>query len=158
MFNQKNQLNKFAKFFKRKSLVSKSIFIVEDNEVYAKLLKSFIYTRFPNVNEIKIFRIGEMCLTELHSNPDIVLIDYFLNAKYEEAQNGLEIIKRIKHLKPNTNIIVLSNQTNISVILEAIRQYDCFYVQKDEGAFNKVEQFINEIFKRENSPAFESLN
>ncbi len=132
------------------------IFIVEDNEVYAKSLQTFIQARFPNIKGIKIFRIGEMCLMELHRNPSIVIMDYFLNSKYEEAENGLEIIKRIKALKPDTNIIVLSAQENFKVILESIKEYDCSYVQKDKEAFSNVEQFIKVILNRKKTSVVES--
>jgi len=148
----------FTKFFKRINPDKKIIFIVEDNEVYAKSLLGFLQTSFPNIKEIKVFRIGELCLMELDRNPGIVIMDYFLNSKYGEAQNGLEIIKRIKAQNPQTNIIVLSAQEDFNVVIEAIKQYDCIYVQKNEEAFNKVEQFIKEIINRKNSPSIESVN
>lgn len=131
------------------------IFIVEDNEVYAKSLRTFIRTRFPGINEVKIFRIGEMCLMELHRNPGIIIMDYFLNSKYDEAQNGLEIIKRIKTMKSKTKIIVLSIQENFNIIFEAIKQYDCLYVQKDQEAYSKIEQIIQEILYHKKSPVFD---
>ena len=134
------------------------IFIVEDNEIYARLLRTFIQIRFPDIKRIDIFRIGELCLIELYRNPNIVIMDYFLNSKYEKAQNGLEMIKRIKEQKPQTNIIILSAQEKLSVALEAIKQYDCIYVQKGHEAFNKIEQHINEILSHENPPAFETWN
>ncbi len=122
-----------------------SIFIVEDNEMYAKSLQGFLQTYFPNIKEIKIFHIGEMCLMELHRNPDIVIMDYFLNSKYKEAHNGLEIIGQIKIQRPQTSIIMLSIQTDINVTLEAFKRYDCIFVQKDKEAFNKIEQAIKKI-------------
>jgi two-component system, OmpR family, response regulator len=133
------------------------IYIVEDNAVYAESLKSVIQIHFPDT-KIKIFRIGELCLLELHRNPLIVIMDYFLNSKYPEAQNGLEIIKHIKSQKPQTNIIVLSVQENISVVLDAIKQYGCIYVQKDPDAFKRVEQFIQDIFNREDIKSLETWN
>lgn len=133
-------------FFKIGPQSKKNIFIVEDNDLYARLLRTFIQIRFQNIPEIKIFRIGEMCLMELHQNPSIVIMDYFLNSKYKNAQNGLEIIKRIKALQPEVHIIVLSAQENTDVILDAIKQFDCIYVQKNSEAFNKVVQSIKEIF------------
>lgn len=141
-------MNIFSNFFKKTGSKGKLIFIVEDNEVYAKSLQSFIQSRFQNIKEIKTFCIGEMCLMELHRNPKIVIMDYFLNSKYKDANNGLEIIKRIKALKPETEIIVLSEQKNFNVVIEAIKQYDCIYIQKDRDAFNNVEKFIKEIFNR----------
>ena len=128
-------------FFKRIIYSDKIIFIVEDNEVYAKSLQGFLITHFRGI-KIKIFSVGEACLEKLHRNPDVVIMDYFLNSKYEAALNGLEIIKRIKVQNPQTNIIVLSAQEDFKVVLDAIKQYGCFYVQKDKDAFHNVEQLI----------------
>ena len=128
----------FSNFFKIIIPKTKIIFIVEDNEIYGKSLNTFIKNRFPKIKEIKNFRIGEMCLLEMHRNPSIVIMDYFLNSKYAEANNGLEIIKSIE----------------INVIAEAIKQYGCTYVHKDQTAFNKVEQLVKEVFNRPTS-AFE---
>ena len=147
-------MNILANNFKKIKLGKKNIFIIEDNEIYAKSLKTFIEARFPNVKTVKIFPIGEMCLLEMHHNPSIVIVDYFLNSKYGQAENGLEIIKRIKELKPLTNIIVLSAQENFNVALEAIKRHDCNYVEKNQDAFKKVEQLINEIFNRLTASAF----
>ena len=132
-----------------------TIFIVEDNELYAKSLQTFIQAHFPNLKEVKTFRIGELCLLELKRNPCIVIMDYFLNSKYEEANNGLDIIRQIKAQIPKINVIVLSVQKNFDVISEAIKEFDCSYVQKDEEAFNNVERLIKAIFDRKNPPAFE---
>lgn len=151
-------MNTFANILGKISPDKKIIFIVEDNAVYAKSMKTFIQIHFTDIKEIKIFCIGEMCLMELDRNPGIVIMDYFLNSKYKEAVNGLEIIKRIKEQKPKTNIIVLSVQEKFNVVLEAIKEYDCMYVQKDQTAFNKVGQFIKEIYNHKNSPDFEQLN
>lgn len=134
------------------------IFIVEDNEVYAKSLQGFLQMRFPNNKEIKIFQIGELCLVELNYRPTIVIMDYFLNSKYEEAQNGLEIIKHIKEKESKAEIIVLTAQEKIGVMFEAIEQYGCYYVQKDQDAFRKIEQLINDISYRENTLPAEPWN
>jgi DNA-binding NarL/FixJ family response regulator len=139
-------MNRFIKSYDGKSPDKKIIFIVEDNEVYARTLQGFLQIHFPNIQEIKTFRIGERCLMELNSDPDIVIMDYFLNSKYPTANNGLEIIKLIKAQKPRTNIVVLSEQEDYNVALEAIKEYGCFYVQKNQDAFKKIEQFIREIF------------
>ncbi len=135
----------FLKYFRKIRPLKEIIFIVEDNDVYAKSLRTFLQIRFPKMKEIKVFRIGEMCLMELHRNPTIVIMDYYLNSQYEEADNGLEIIKRIKKIKPKTNIIVLSAQEKFNVALEVIKEQDCIYVKKDQDSFCKVEQLIKDI-------------
>ena len=140
--------------FKKETPKKKTIFIVEDNEMYSKSLKEYLLTRFLNTLKIKTFYLGEMCLMELHRNPIIVVMDYILNSKYNEANNGLEIIKRIKILKPETNIIILSVQKRLEINLEAIKDFNCIYVQKNQKSFMKVEQSIKEIFNRNQPPAF----
>jgi DNA-binding NarL/FixJ family response regulator len=126
----------------------KSIFIVEDNEIYGKSLQGFIQSHFPDIKEVEVFKIGEMCLMELHRNPGIIIVDYLLNSSFKEAHNGLEIIKRIKAAKPLTKIIVLSGQEKFDVILEAIKEYDCSYVQKDNESFEHVEMLIKEFLSK----------
>ncbi|MGE0638228.1 MAG: response regulator [Bacteroidia bacterium] len=128
----------------------KSIYIVEDNQVYAKSLQTFIRSRFTGPLDIRLFSIGETCLLDMHNKPDVVIMDYYLNSKYEKADNGLNIINQIKTTRPDTNIIVLSAQENDAIISEAIKHCYCNYVQKDDGAFNKVEALLIEIFKEKN--------
>ncbi len=131
---------------------------MEDNDIYAKSLQAFIQSHFFNIKEIKIFQTGETCLMELYRNPSIIIMDYFLNSKNKNAHNGLEIIKRIKSRTPKPNIIILSAQEKYNVVFEAIKEYDCSYVQKDQEAFNKVEQLIKLIFSRTNLSFFELWN
>ena len=42
--------------------------------------------------------------------------------------------------------------------LEAIKDFNCIYVQKNQKSFMKVEQSIKEIFNRNQPPAFEPWN
>lgn len=118
------------------------VFIVEDNPMYAKTLESSIKASFPEMNQVKTFPVGETCLMELRRNPDVIIIDYFLDSKYEDAETGLEIIRQIRAEKPDVNIIVLSSQNDIDVVVEAVDKYNCSYVKKDEDAFAKVELLI----------------
>jgi ActR/RegA family two-component response regulator len=118
------------------------IFIVEDNAMYAKTLEAAIKSDFPEVKQIKIFPVGETCLLDLHKNPDLIIIDYFLDSKYEDAETGLEIIKQIRAVKPDLKIIVLSGQSDIEVVVDAVKKYNCNYVKKDDDAFSKVAEII----------------
>lgn len=151
-------MNRLKDFSGNRIPPEKKIFIVEDNAVYAKSLQTFLFARMPYLNEITTFRIGELCLLEMHRTPDIVIMDYYLNSKYVKAQNGIEIVKRIKTLSPRTNIIILSIQKNIDVAIEAIRKYNCLYVQKNNEGFEKIEQCIIKIFNAENSSIADALN
>ncbi|MBK6525056.1 MAG: response regulator [Crocinitomicaceae bacterium] len=122
------------------------IFIVEDNPMYAKALESSIRASFPEMAQVKTFPVGETCLLDLRRNPDVIIIDYFLDSKYDDAETGLEIIRQIRDEKPDVNIIVLSSQSEIDVVVEAVEKYNCSYVKKDEEAFYKVEMLIANMY------------
>jgi response regulator of citrate/malate metabolism len=124
-----------------------SIFIVEDNAVYAKLLDEFLRTRIPGINQIKIFPTGEECLMELYQNPAFIIMDHLLNTNYADAATGLSIMKKIKTSSPETNVILLTSQREFDVVSKTISKYGCTYIQKDEQAFKKVGQLIRGIFQ-----------
>lgn len=121
---------------------TKMIFIVEDNVAYGKLLEEFLKTKFSDISIIKIFSTGEACLMELYQNPSIIIIDHLLNTSQSDAATGLSIIKKIKTVSPDTNIILLSAQTEFEVISKTITKYGCTYIQKDERAFSKIEELV----------------
>ena len=123
------------------------VFIVEDNKPYAETLKVFLNAEVPEIEEIRIFPVGETSLLELRKNPDLIIIDYFLDSQYYDAETGLEIIKQIRAEKPEVNIIVLSSQEDIDVVLEMVKKYHCSYVKKDAEAFEKVGEIVTDLFK-----------
>ena len=139
-------MNTQTNLLEKKAPLEKTIFIVEDNEVYAKSLQGFLQTRFPDMHTIKIFPFGEACLMELYQNPTVIIMDHLLNSQNSDAATGLSIIKKIKTASPDTDIILLSAQKEFDVISKTISKYGCTYLQKDDQSFSKVEQLVKKIF------------
>ena len=132
-----------------KEINTKKIFIVEDNPTYAKALELYIKQNFPDLKEVKTFPVGEVALMELErSNPSVIIMDYFLDGKFYDAETGLEAIKEIKEKKPGVNIILLSSQGEINVALEATKKYKCHYVKEDDHAFDRVLHFIRQSWSQ----------
>lgn len=134
-------MNKVTRFFGKMGLRKKILFIVDDNELYAKALKEFLGTRFPDA-KIGAFPTGEACLAELHQDPDVIIMDHLLNTKSTDAATGLSIIKTIKKGNAGAHIILLSAQKDLSVFVEALSGYGCDYLKKDDQAFGKVALLI----------------
>lgn len=139
-------MNLLKNLFKSKEAKTGIVFIVEDNTAYAKMLSAFLKTNLPSIKEVEIFPVGEVCLLNLHKNPDAIIMDYFLDSKYSDAETGLETVKKIRAEKPEMNIIVLSAQKEIDRVVEAVKQYNCSYVKKDETAFDRVKEIMNDLF------------
>lgn len=138
-------MNLIKTFFKPKKNKTGIIFIVEDDLIYAKTLENFLKTQFPDLKEIKTFRVGEIALLEIHKRPDLIIMDYYLNSKYEDAETGLEIIKQIREIEPELNIVVLSTQQDIDVALEAVEKLNCNYVKKNFHAFEKIAEILKSV-------------
>lgn len=121
------------------------IFIVDDNSMYAKTLKAFLSMRFTPATTIETFPVGELCVDDLKRKPDVVIMDYCLNSKFYDAANGLDVAKQVKATNPATEVIMLSGQNDIAVVLNAVEKVHCNYVIKNENAFEKVSGLISGV-------------
>ncbi|PBQ32830.1 response regulator [Sphingobacteriaceae bacterium] len=119
---------------------SKLIFVVEDNTLYAKSLEVFLKTKFENI-EVKLFPVGELALDNLHMKPDYIVVDYFLNGQYDDAEDGFSILIDIKTKDPKAKVILLSAQQDIKIAL-AVKDSGSMYVVKDDDAFENIAALI----------------
>ncbi len=123
----------------------KQIFIVDDNVMFAEMLYDHL-CRYPGF-EIKRFGTGEECLNNLHLNPDLIILDYYLNDAYKDAANGLQILHEISNKKSDAQVIMLSSQQKYGVAAQTISQGAKHYVIKDENAFQNIDRILKEIFQ-----------
>lgn len=134
-------------YFLKPKKANKSVFIVEDNPIYARSLEQFIRRSFPEIEEISIFPVSESAILELKKNPGLIIMDHYLNSRYHDAVTGLDAIREIKSRKPGIPIMLLSAQDDISIAVEATQKYDCHYIRKNDDAFNRVQEYLHEVFK-----------
>ncbi len=119
------------------------LFLVDDEPIQNEMLKDYLSERF--LYEIKIFDNGEEALKHMHLNPEIIILDYYLNSNNPNAKNGIEILKTIKEQYPATQVIVLSGQDKIDVAIDTIKFGAYDYVVKGESAFSRIENIINNV-------------
>jgi two-component system OmpR family response regulator len=119
----------------------KKIFIVDDDMMLTEALKDWLTRKIPH--QVSTFETGEDCLKHLFDNPDVVVLDYYLNTVSKDAANGMEILKEIKKYDPAIHVILLSSQENYRIALQTIEKGAEQYVIKDENAFEKVAEMIN---------------
>ena len=117
-----------------------SIFLVDDDPVYANVLKYDLSTDASH--KISVFSSGAACLQNLNTNPDIIFLDYYLGG----IINGIDVLKKINKFKKNTKVIIfLSGQESIEVA-ENVMKYGAYdYVVKNESAFIRVKGLIKII-------------
>ena len=83
-----------------------TIFIVEDNEIYAKTLH-YQMSVDPE-NEVEVFSSGKEFFRNIDRRPDLITLDYRL-----PDMNGIEVLKRIQKEIPGTPVIVISGQEDV---------------------------------------------
>jgi DNA-binding NtrC family response regulator len=90
------------------------IFVVEDDEWYNRLL---VHTLSLNVDyEIKSFSTAGEFLKALQESPDIVTLDYRL-----PDMNGLDLLKKIKEENSEVQVILISEQNDIEIVVNLLK-------------------------------------
>jgi DNA-binding NarL/FixJ family response regulator len=82
-----------------------TILIVDDNKGYTKRIASLL-TDTKNVSTIDLAYNYEEATVLLDREPDLVLLDINL-----PGQNGISLLKQIKHSGNSCNVIMMTNHT-----------------------------------------------
>ncbi|MDP2388284.1 MAG: response regulator [Bacteroidota bacterium] len=128
------------------------VYIVDDDKMYSEVLKHFIETSCKELEpHVEIFVVGETFLMSIDKKPDLVILDYSLNSKFDDAIDGLEVLKRIQDVSPNTRVVMLSVKAESYIAMQAIDNGAYDYVVKDESAFEKIKRFVEEVYEEKKS-------
>lgn len=115
------------------------VFIVEDNEVYAAMIR---YTLESSNYRTEVFISGEDCMQNIYKMPDIVILDYNLL-----IMTGLDVLKEIKSINPDIYVLFLSAQEDLNVGINSLKYGAYDYVIKDHLAFDNLIIALNKIKK-----------
>ena len=121
----------------------KNIFVVDDSEMFSNMLRDHL-SENPGYN-VTVYSTGEECLKNLYLNPDIIILDFYLNDVYKEAADGLAILEQIKKQKSPAHVIMLSSQERYVIAAQTISKGAEQYVIKDDNAFDNIDKILAEI-------------
>jgi two-component system, OmpR family, response regulator len=123
----------------------KLIFIVDDDPIVNML----VVKRFTSDGySMESFSYGEECLRAINRNPDLIILDYFFVKNDKQVMNGMEIFDKIKELKPETPVIMLSGQEKGEIVLELARKGIDDYVIKDNNLIDNLNVAVKELLER----------
>jgi DNA-binding NtrC family response regulator len=120
------------------------IFLVDDDALYLKLLEIEFLQHADFI--IETYATGELCLANLSHNPDVIVLDYYLDGIDKTAMNGLETLDKIKAHNPEIPVVMLSSQDKIDVAIKCMHHEAFDYVVKSETAFIRLQKIITTIF------------
>jgi two-component system, OmpR family, response regulator len=116
------------------------LFLVDDDALYLKNLEMDFAQNSDAV--IRTFSTGEQCLEHLSQNPDIIVLDYYLDGVDKNAINGLETLDQLKAIRPEIPVIMLSSQDSIDVAVNCMKHLAFDYIVKSETAFIRLQKTI----------------
>ncbi len=119
---------------------SKLIFVVDDDQMMLEMLKDHLEQNPMNI--VKCFETGEQCIEHLGNNPHTIILDYQLNSIEANAQDGLAILKEVKNLNKDVNVIMLSSQEHYGKAAQTISNGAIQYVIKGDQAFHEIDQIL----------------
>jgi two-component system OmpR family response regulator len=120
------------------------LFLVDDDAVYLKLLE-IEFLQHANFT-IETYATGELCVANISHNPDVIILDYRLDGVEKNAMNGIETLDKIKALKPDIPVVMLSSQDKIEVAINCMHHKAFDYIVKSETAFIRLQKVITTIF------------
>ncbi len=116
------------------------IFVVEDDEWYNRLL---VHTLSLNPDyEIESFFNATDCLKNLDKSPDVVTLDYRL-----PDMKGLEALRRIREINDEIQVILISEQDDIEVVVELLKQGAYDYIVKSKDIRERLLNTVSNIVK-----------
>lgn len=120
------------------------VFVIDDDPIQTEMIKDYLKERY--VFELKVYTDGETALKDVETlRPEMVVLDYHLNSNNQGAKNGIEVLRQIKKISPETKVIMFTGEDNINVALESMRNGAYDYIIKGETAFNKIENTVNRL-------------
>jgi len=117
-----------------------SVFVVEDDNFFSELIQDFLKEN--KALKVSGFSSAESCLEKLDENPDIIVLDYYLDKENPAAMNGLDALKEIRRISPNTKVIMLSAQHSLNTAAELLNIGAFDYVIKNNNAIRVLDKIM----------------
>ncbi|MGB0850586.1 MAG: response regulator [Bacteroidia bacterium] len=124
------------------NLHEQKIFIVDDEELILSATRRRLQKM--GFEDVTAFGNGTDAINALIEEPFLVLLDYEM-----EGLNGFEVLRKIKRYNPNTYVIMMSAQEDISNAVDTLKYGAFDYIIKGDDDVNKLMEAMERIYKIE---------
>lgn len=107
------------------------VFILDDDVWYGSMLNHYLSLN-PDY-DVRRFESPQQFFQNLHERPDVVTLDYSL-----PDITGDEVLKKIKEVYPETQVIVISGQEDISTAINLLKNGAFDYIVKDDDTKDRI--------------------
>lgn len=117
-----------------------NLFIIDDNTLILASLRNYLTNKFGDLLKISTFVSGANAIENIDKNTSIVILDYHF-----ENENGNDILKSIKDINPNTEVIMFTSNEEIATAIESFQKGASDFIIKDDSGWKKISSRINQI-------------
>lgn len=116
------------------------IFFVEDEKFFSNVATKILQDAgFTNIRQ---FYSGESCKSNLYKNPGIIILDHMLG-----DTNGIDVLKEIKSVNPNIDVIFLSGQEEMQVAVTSLKYGAFDYVTKSPECLDQLKDSLQRLIQ-----------
>ena len=107
------------------------VYILDDDIWYGSMLHHYLSLN-PDY-DVRRFDSTRQFFYELHDKPDVVTLDYSL-----PDSNGGDVLKKIKEIHPDVQVIIISGQEDISTAISLLKNGAFDYIVKDDDTKDRL--------------------
>ena len=126
-----------------------TVYVVEDDVTARNMMLDFL-SQYKNIN-VRGFFTGDACIKEIVNGnapvPDLIMMDYFLDASIAAKYDGLDTLAKIKDICPETSVIMFTSVDNERIVKLAKEKGALDYVVKGADGFSKLKTIIENNFQ-----------
>ena len=127
------------------------VFVVDDDPHFLQILNTHfnkleIKSDADNLYKFKVrnFATGRSCLENLSLNPDLVLLNFYINKGLPNALTGQETLEKISEVNPNQKVLIL-NDIDINLRDAFVENGLRDYIIKDNEALMELNKLVIDI-------------
>lgn len=127
------------------------IFLVEDDMYFNKVIERYLM-KIGIENHFKVevesFFTGQECIDSLGHNPDLVILDFYLDSNNDITCTGYDVLQKIKQAKPDALVIIISQQHEWESFKKEFIEFGAFdFLKKDDDLYDNLETLIRDNFE-----------
>lgn len=119
-----------------------TVFIVEDNEMFSETLRISLEMQG---YEVHTFQSGEQMISTWEVDPDIILLDFFIETAQGVAMNGDKILRFIRRISKSLPVVILTSNTDISQATTLLKEGAVDFIVKDDDLVANLQKTLAQI-------------